>query len=70
MGWTGEEKEKTVCFSGHRDMKESADKLESRLSETVKKLIEKGYTSFVTGGARGFDTLAAETVLKLKETYP
>ena len=32
--------------------------------------IEQGYRYFGTGGALGFDTLAAQTVLELKNKYP
>lgn len=32
--------------------------------------IEKGYQYFGAGGALGFDTLAANTVLELKNIYP
>ena len=32
--------------------------------------IEQGYRYFGCGGALGFDTLAAQTVLRLRETYP
>ncbi len=32
--------------------------------------IEQGYRYFGCGGALGFDTLAAQTVLQLRETYP
>lgn len=33
-------------------------------------LIHEGYLYFGTGGALGFDTMAAQTVLKLQSTYP
>ena len=32
--------------------------------------IEQGYRYFGCGGALGFDTLAAQTVLRLREVYP
>lgn len=32
--------------------------------------IKQGYRFFGTGGALGFDTLASQTVLRLKKTYP
>ncbi len=41
-----------------------------RLRETIIKLIEDGYLYFGAGGALGFDTLAAQTVLELKTIYP
>ncbi len=64
-------KEKTVCFTGHREIA-PADclLLKVRLRETVEGLIQEGYERFVTGGALGFDTLAAETVLALQKLHP
>jgi len=34
------------------------------------KLIKNGYSYFGAGGALGFDTIATQTVLHLKERYP
>lgn len=65
------QKVKTVCFTGHRSIPPSERRqVAEKLEETVKKLIEMGYVYFGTGGALGFDTLAAETVLKLRLSYP
>ena len=61
---------KTVCFTGHRQLQEPAVEVEQRVTRTVESLIQKGYLYFGAGGARGFDALASEVVLKLKETYP
>lgn len=64
-------KEKTCCFTGHRDV--SALKLPAlkiRLKKEIEKLIDDGYETFVAGGAIGFDTLSAQAVLKLKKSYP
>lgn len=33
-------------------------------------LIHEGYLYFGAGGALGFDTMAAQTILKLQSTYP
>lgn len=63
-------KEKTVCFTGHRELKEPRDTLFPKVYETVELLIHRGYCYFGAGGARGFDALAAEVVLALKEKYP
>ena len=41
-----------------------------RLEETVTSLIGAGVRYFGAGGARGFDTLAAQTILKLQREYP
>lgn len=64
-------KAKTCCFTGHRDI--PAEEFATVKAETKKEivqLIERGVTYFAAGGARGFDTLAAEIILELKEPYP
>ena len=61
----------TVCFTGHRKILNGEyEILALRLCETITNLIERGYRYFGVGGALGFDTLAAKTVLELKRTYP
>ena len=65
-----EKRRKTVCFTGHRQMGERISDIEGRLTEAVEALIKKGYLYFGAGGARGFDALASETVLKLKAAHP
>ena len=64
-------KEQTLFFTGHRDVyrTEGSEAFEL-LRATVRSFIERGYCFFVTGGALGFDTMAAECVLKLKNEYP
>ena len=45
--------------------------MSERLEALLRELIEKeGFTDFRAGGAVGFDSVAALTVLKLKEDYP
>lgn len=64
-------KEKTCCFTRHRDIPLiQLPIIKNKLKNTIIEYIEKGYCYFGAGGALGFDTLAAQTVLKLKETYP
>ena len=62
--------DKTCCFTGHRiisgDMKQF---VKTKTYEVCEELIERGYTDFVAGGALGFDTVAAECVIALKEKY-
>ena len=61
---------KTCCFTGHRNLSLSEKRLiEQKLEQTVVCLIQRGVCYFGAGGARGFDTLAAQTVIKLRETY-
>ena len=70
---------KTVAFTGHRPEKlpwgtdeNSAEGVlfKFRLRETLEYLIGRGYTDFMSGAARGFDTIAAEMVISLREIYP
>ncbi len=61
----------TVCFTGHRYIPESEKAaLAVRLRKALVELIESGCRYFGAGGALGFDTLAAEVVLALREEYP
>ncbi len=64
-------KEKTCCFTGHRKIPPEQYNIIARYVEKeIIKSIENGYLYFGTGGALGFDTLAAQTVLMLKKYYP
>lgn len=64
-------KDKTCCFTGHRDIPNSIlPQLRSQINEVVTALIESGICFFGAGGAIGFDTLAAEAVLNLRKKYP
>ena len=64
-------KEQTVCFTGHRTIPMLKKwKIEKKLKETLETLIEEGYCYFGAGGALGFDTIAAQTVLSLKKKHP
>ena len=64
-------KNRTACFNGHRELPtENLPEISKRLEDTLLTLIEQGYCYFGAGGALGFDTLAAQTVLRLRERYP
>ena len=64
-------KNQTCCFTGHRKMPLGEIKVISeRLREEIIKLIDGGVVYFGAGGALGFDTLAAKTVIDLRESYP
>lgn len=60
----------TCCFTGHRQIApEHAQALPAAVEESIRRLIAQGYFIFAAGGAMGFDTLAAETVLTLKDEF-
>jgi len=62
---------KTCCFTGHRVLPpDELPRLKAQLREEIIHLTARGYTYFGAGGALGFDTLAALTVLELKRELP
>ena len=64
-------REKTCCFTGHRHLPEDQKpEITARLENAIVSLIHSGYLYFGAGGALGFDTLAAQTVLRLRRSYP
>ena len=61
----------TCCFTGHRIIPQpELPMLKDNLRAAVEDAIRNGYRYFGAGGALGFDTLAAQTVLELKRIYP
>ena len=57
----------TCCFTGHRDVPAyMRPALARELEEAVRGMAARGKTRFAAGGAVGFDTMAAETVLRLR----
>ncbi len=64
-------KNKTACFTGHRQIPaEEEEKIRARLDEVIADLIGQGIECFAAGGALGFDTMAAQAVLRAKEQHP
>ena len=70
---------KVCAFTGHRPGKlpwgyDETDvrclEFKFRLREALEHLIGRGYADFLSGGAEGFDMIAAEIVLSLREKYP
>lgn len=62
---------RSVCFTGHRTIAEDKETLSARLYALLERFVtEQKITDFYTGGAVGWDALAALTVLKLRESYP
>lgn len=62
---------KTVCYTGHRTIEEAEyEPLRQALLAETERQIQNGAICFRTGGARGFDTMAALAVLSLRTRYP
>lgn len=55
------------ALSGHRDLPENFDK--NRVYDDLERIIQEGYTTFYCGMAMGFDLLALECLIDLKERY-
>lgn len=61
-------REQTCCFTGHRKL--PLGKIESiviRLNHEIDTLISQGVTDFISGGAIGFDQIAASLIIAKKE---
>ncbi len=59
--------EATVCFTGHRRIaQEEMAALSERVADVTRRLYDAGARHFRCGGAVGFDTLAALSVLRLR----
>lgn len=60
----------TVCLTGHRSLPAGQETaIAALLDDILFSLYDRGARIFKTGGAVGFDTLAAEAVLRLKERF-
>lgn len=64
-------REKTCCFTGHRKIPiNSLKEIEEGLEKEISELTLHGITDFAAGGALGFDTMAAQAVLRAREQNP
>lgn len=75
---TAQEIRQSVAFTGYRPSKlpfgydmesDAAIALYNNLTKEYRKLIDKGFRFFLTGGAVGCDLMAADVVLNLKKEY-
>ena len=57
------------CFTGHRPEKLSIpeNRLAPLLEDEIRKAIGNGFTTYITGMAKGTDLVAGEIVLRLRE---
>lgn len=64
-----EEKLYCCCFTGHRPEKlsYSENEIKCLLEKTIDRAIKAGYTTFISGMARGTDIWAAEILLQKKK---
>lgn len=63
--------ERSCCFCGWREVPPGRQLQVERLLEgAVAKLAREGVTRFLSGGAPGFETLAARAVLRVRERIP
>lgn len=59
---------RTCCFAGQRKLpKEKIERIMIRLDREVEGLIKQGVTTFISGGALGFDQVAASFIVAKKE---
>jgi len=67
------------CFTGHRpeflpafgnESTQEMQTLQYLLQRAISSAIEDGVTEFFVGGAQGFDTIAAECVLRERQNHP
>ena len=62
--------QKTCCFTGHRTIPESEyAEMQKSLESELTQLINQGTRYFGAGGALGFDTMSALSVLKLRKNF-
>ncbi len=57
------------CFTGHRMLYQTS-RLKQQLQITLEQLIQQGVINFYAGGALGWDTLCACSVISLRKVYP
>ena len=64
-------KSHTCCFTGHREIPpEKRAEIAKQLEQVIVNLYQRDVRFYGAGGARGFDCLAAQTVLRLQESCP
>ena len=61
-------KANTCCFTGHRNIRKADEEsIKGKILEQVLIQLQQGISTFMVGGAVGFDMLAAEVLLDLRE---
>ena len=67
-----DERLRSVCFTGHRTLPEGEEleRVIGAVNSVIAAAYSHGYRIFITGGAVGFDTLAACRVIAAKKRLP
>lgn len=61
-------KAETCCFTGHRNVgKNGSAAIRAEIRKHVLEKLNQGFTTFLVGGAMGFDMLCAEVLVDLRE---
>ena len=61
-------KNNTCCFSGHRVLSQKKiERIVKRLHKEIDQLIKNGVTTYISGGATGFDTICASLIISKKQ---
>lgn len=64
------DKSHAVAFTGHRHINaDNIASLREELTHTIRQQYLNGYTTYIIGGAVGFDLLSAEIVLELQQEF-
>ncbi|MCC8123773.1 MAG: DUF1273 domain-containing protein [Oscillospiraceae bacterium] len=62
------DRKRACCFIGHRKLpKGKIGNIVKRLDQEIDNLISQGVTDFISGGALGFDQIAASLIVAKKE---
>jgi len=57
-------KRATCCFTGHRKLpQDKIERIIKRLNDEIENLYRQGVTDFISGGALGFDQIAASLIV-------
>ena len=58
------------CFTGHRPekLKRTEEEIKKNLEKAILKAVHDGYTTFITGMARGVDIWAGQIILRLRQS--
>lgn len=60
----------SCSFTGHRILSDDYDIISKKVYTVVRSLIANGTTTFISGGAIGFDSLCSKIVISMKKKFP